>query len=157
MTLCQTRKQFGEQMECTPSRFLDELPQADLQWKDERRVMKPTIDKGAGNPGRCSNNSRMMDCKATFLGANKTAPSGAVFAFNVSSANHWLWLIMYSMVPLISSSLQSTGFRGRHRIITVQRGQRVYRYLGRYRRPAQKHHPLWVRLPHRLHDRPCAH
>lgn len=37
MTLCQTRKQFGEQMECTPSRFLDELPQADLQWEGREK------------------------------------------------------------------------------------------------------------------------
>jgi ATP-dependent DNA helicase Rep len=37
MTLCQTRKQFGEQMECIPSRFLDELPQEDLVWEGREK------------------------------------------------------------------------------------------------------------------------
>ncbi|HET8704723.1 MAG TPA: 3'-5' exonuclease, partial [Pseudomonadales bacterium] len=33
MTLAQKRKQFGELQSCTPSRFLDELPQEDLVWE----------------------------------------------------------------------------------------------------------------------------
>ncbi len=42
LTLCRSRKQFGEQVECIPSRFLDELPADDLVWegrdrKDENR------------------------------------------------------------------------------------------------------------------------
>lgn len=32
LSLARQRKQFGEQMECTPSRFLDELPEDDLEW-----------------------------------------------------------------------------------------------------------------------------
>ena len=33
MTYCAERKQFGEKIEATPSRFLDELPEDDLQWE----------------------------------------------------------------------------------------------------------------------------
>ncbi|GHC23394.1 ATP-dependent DNA helicase Rep [Kushneria pakistanensis] len=32
LSLAQQRKQFGEMMNCTPSRFLDELPAEDLEW-----------------------------------------------------------------------------------------------------------------------------
>ncbi|MBL4866242.1 MAG: DNA helicase Rep [Pseudomonadales bacterium] len=32
MTLSATRKQYGQAIECTPSRFLDELPKEDLDW-----------------------------------------------------------------------------------------------------------------------------
>lgn len=33
MTLAATRKQYGEQIDCMPSRFLDELPEEDLEWE----------------------------------------------------------------------------------------------------------------------------
>ncbi|ALM54341.1 DNA helicase Rep [Halomonas huangheensis] len=33
MTLARQRKAFGELMDCTPSRFLDELPPEDLEWE----------------------------------------------------------------------------------------------------------------------------
>jgi ATP-dependent DNA helicase Rep len=33
ITLARKRKQFGEMLETTPSRFLDELPEADLEWE----------------------------------------------------------------------------------------------------------------------------
>lgn len=33
MTLAQKRKQFGEMRDCTPSRFLEELPQEDIVWE----------------------------------------------------------------------------------------------------------------------------
>ena len=33
MTFAAKRKQYGEIIDCAPSRFLDELPQEDLQWK----------------------------------------------------------------------------------------------------------------------------
>lgn len=33
MTLASKRRQFGETIDCEPSRFLDELPQDDLQWQ----------------------------------------------------------------------------------------------------------------------------
>ena len=32
LTFASKRKQFGELIDCTPSRFLDELPQEDLKW-----------------------------------------------------------------------------------------------------------------------------
>ncbi|MEQ6887157.1 DNA helicase Rep [Halomonas sp. CS7] len=33
MTLARQRKTYGEMMDCTPSRFLDELPEGDLEWE----------------------------------------------------------------------------------------------------------------------------
>ncbi|QTF92890.1 UvrD-helicase domain-containing protein [Halomonas sp. BM-2019] len=33
LTLARQRKAYGELMDCTPSRFLDELPEADLEWE----------------------------------------------------------------------------------------------------------------------------
>ncbi|MCM5705102.1 DNA helicase Rep [Larsenimonas salina] len=33
LTLARQRKAFGEMMNCTPSRFLDELPEEDLEWE----------------------------------------------------------------------------------------------------------------------------
>ncbi|MFB1010157.1 MAG: 3'-5' exonuclease, partial [Thiopseudomonas sp.] len=33
LTLASKRKQYGEVIECTPSRFLDELPAEDLVWE----------------------------------------------------------------------------------------------------------------------------
>jgi len=33
ITLARKRKQYGELIECAPSRFLDELPEADLEWQ----------------------------------------------------------------------------------------------------------------------------
>ena len=42
-TLARTRKQFGEQLETTPSRFLEELPQQLLEW--EGRLVDQTPEK----------------------------------------------------------------------------------------------------------------
>ena len=52
MTYCEHRKQFGEKVESTPSRFLDELPQDDIYWErpgsvspDRNRIKgKATLD-----------------------------------------------------------------------------------------------------------------
>jgi len=33
MTLAESRKQFGEKMDCSPSRFIDELPEDDIEWQ----------------------------------------------------------------------------------------------------------------------------
>jgi ATP-dependent DNA helicase Rep len=33
ITFAAKRKQYGEVIDCAPSRFLDELPQEDLQWE----------------------------------------------------------------------------------------------------------------------------
>ncbi|OPX54216.1 ATP-dependent DNA helicase Rep [Oceanospirillum multiglobuliferum] len=45
MTFASQRKQFGEMLNCTPSRFLDELPEADLEW--EGRETQPDEAKRA--------------------------------------------------------------------------------------------------------------
>ena len=37
LTFAQQRKQFGEMMNCTPSRFLDELPPDDLAWEGKEQ------------------------------------------------------------------------------------------------------------------------
>ncbi|MNG31253.1 ATP-dependent DNA helicase Rep [compost metagenome] len=33
MTFAAKRKQYGEIIDCSPSRFLEELPQEDLEWE----------------------------------------------------------------------------------------------------------------------------
>ena len=38
-TLCRERRQYGEVIRPEPSRFLLELPQDDLQWESERKVI----------------------------------------------------------------------------------------------------------------------
>ncbi|MFP8967955.1 DNA helicase Rep [Pokkaliibacter sp. CJK22405] len=38
MTLARQRKQFGEKLDCVPSRFLDELPQEDVEWEGREGV-----------------------------------------------------------------------------------------------------------------------
>ncbi|MDH2433296.1 DNA helicase Rep [Pokkaliibacter sp. MBI-7] len=40
MTLAKQRKQFGEQLDCVPSRFLDELPPDDVEWEGREGVSK---------------------------------------------------------------------------------------------------------------------
>ena len=40
-TLCRERRQYGEVIRREPSRFLLELPQDDLQWESERKVVSP--------------------------------------------------------------------------------------------------------------------
>ncbi|PIJ50448.1 ATP-dependent DNA helicase Rep [Erwinia sp. OLTSP20] len=40
-TLCRERRQYGERICPQPSRFLLELPQDDLQWETERKVVSP--------------------------------------------------------------------------------------------------------------------
>lgn len=40
-TLCRERRQYGELMRPEPSRFLLELPQDDLSWETERKVVSP--------------------------------------------------------------------------------------------------------------------
>src|SRR3546814_18200978 len=49
LTFAAKRKQYGEVIDCTPSRFLDELPPEDLVWEgqeersEERRVGKGCV------------------------------------------------------------------------------------------------------------------
>ena len=47
MTMAQTRKRYGEKIICEPSRFLDELPQDDIQWSGGKASkQKSTQEKG---------------------------------------------------------------------------------------------------------------
>lgn len=41
LTLCKERRQYGELVRPGPSRFLLELPQDDLIWETERKVVSP--------------------------------------------------------------------------------------------------------------------
>ncbi|MNH01765.1 ATP-dependent DNA helicase Rep [compost metagenome] len=47
-TLCRERRQYGELVRPEPSRFLLELPQDDLAWETERKVVSPQerMEKG---------------------------------------------------------------------------------------------------------------
>ena len=54
ITLVQERRQYGEKMDCTPSRFLDELPQEDLRWEG-RGETKPQEEKDAVAHAHLSN------------------------------------------------------------------------------------------------------
>lgn len=50
-TLCKERRQYGELIRPEPSRFLLELPQDDLQWEMERKVVsaEERMTKGQSN------------------------------------------------------------------------------------------------------------
>lgn len=41
VTYCYQRKRFGDQLECVPSRFLEELPQDDLRWEGREEKLTP--------------------------------------------------------------------------------------------------------------------
>ena len=47
LTYCAKRKQYGEMIDCSPSRFLDELPFDDLLWEGEER--DPELNKERAN------------------------------------------------------------------------------------------------------------
>ncbi|AWK14986.1 DNA helicase Rep [Candidatus Fukatsuia symbiotica] len=53
-TLCKERRQYGEPILSEPSRFLLELPQDDLDWESERKVVTPEerISKGLSHLAR---------------------------------------------------------------------------------------------------------
>jgi len=47
VTLAKRRKRQGEIVECEPSRFLNELPQEDLQWEKKQKAdVKKSKEKG---------------------------------------------------------------------------------------------------------------
>ncbi len=46
ITYCGKRKQFGEMIDCTPSRFLDELPYDDLVWEGEEKDAELNQERG---------------------------------------------------------------------------------------------------------------
>ena len=48
MTMANTRKRYGEKMECEESRFLRELPSDDLIWMSEKTQADPEERKERG-------------------------------------------------------------------------------------------------------------
>ncbi len=47
MTMARTRKRYGERIVCEPSRFLDELPEDEIEWLGGKASKeKATQDKG---------------------------------------------------------------------------------------------------------------
>ncbi|MBL4608549.1 MAG: ATP-dependent DNA helicase Rep, partial [Pseudomonadales bacterium] len=60
ITLVQERRQYGEKNDCTPSRFLDELPQDDLRWEG-RGESKPQEEKDAVAHAHLSNIRGMLN------------------------------------------------------------------------------------------------
>jgi ATP-dependent DNA helicase Rep len=47
LSYCTHRKRHGEMVDCQPSRFLDELPEDDLEWA-ERKALDPEVKKERG-------------------------------------------------------------------------------------------------------------
>lgn len=55
LTLARQRKTYGEMLNCTPSRFLDELPEEDLEWKGRKGEQQESPeDKRQRNQSRAS-------------------------------------------------------------------------------------------------------
>jgi len=48
MTYCAKRKQFGELIDCAPSRFLDELPMEDIHWEGRDGEADPEQNQQRG-------------------------------------------------------------------------------------------------------------
>jgi len=46
MTHCSKRKQYGEMIDCSPSRFLDEMPYDDLLWEGEEKNVELNQERG---------------------------------------------------------------------------------------------------------------
>ncbi len=46
MTMAQSRKRYGEKVICEPSRFLEELPEDDLEWSGGKHEVKSTPETG---------------------------------------------------------------------------------------------------------------
>jgi len=48
MTMATKRQRYGEKVDCQPSRFLDELPQDDLQWSGDQTKSNPEQSQQTG-------------------------------------------------------------------------------------------------------------
>ena len=48
LTYAAKRKQYGEIIDCAPSRFLDELPQEDVEWEGRDGQIDPEKNKARG-------------------------------------------------------------------------------------------------------------
>ena len=59
LTFASRRKQFGELIDCTPSRFLDELPEDDIRWIGAEEKAKP--DNREENANTISNLRAMLN------------------------------------------------------------------------------------------------
>jgi ATP-dependent DNA helicase Rep len=59
-TLCRERRQYGETIRPEPSRFLMELPQDDLKWETERKVVSAEERMQTGQ-SRVANLKAMLD------------------------------------------------------------------------------------------------
>jgi ATP-dependent DNA helicase Rep len=44
--MARVRKRYGERVICEPSRYLEELPEDDLEWHGGERAEKTTPEKG---------------------------------------------------------------------------------------------------------------
>jgi ATP-dependent DNA helicase Rep len=49
LTYCAKRKQFGEMIDCAPSRFLDELPMEDISWEGREGEADPEQNQQRAN------------------------------------------------------------------------------------------------------------
>ena len=61
MTMAGKRKQYGEEFETTPSRFLDELPIEDLTWEGKAGSGKSHEEKQALGKAHLANLKNLLD------------------------------------------------------------------------------------------------
>ena len=61
LTMAGKRKQFGEEYETTPSRFLDELPSDDLMWEGKPGSQKSQEEKQALGKAHLANLKSLLD------------------------------------------------------------------------------------------------
>ena len=59
--MAKQRKTYGEMLNCTPSRFLDELPQDDLNWEERNSQQESTEDKAKRKQDRRSKLRAMLN------------------------------------------------------------------------------------------------
>ncbi|MCK4493801.1 MAG: ATP-dependent DNA helicase Rep, partial [Methylococcales bacterium] len=53
LSYCTHRKRYGEVTECEPSRFLNELPEEDLEWSNKKQL-EPEVIKQRGKANLAS-------------------------------------------------------------------------------------------------------
>lgn len=61
LSMAKQRKTYGEMLNCTPSRFLDELPQDDLNWEERNSQQESTEDKAKRKQDRISKLRAMLN------------------------------------------------------------------------------------------------
>ncbi|MGR8919669.1 MAG: UvrD-helicase domain-containing protein [Gammaproteobacteria bacterium] len=60
LSFCRTRKRYGELVSCEPSRFLDELPDDELEWAGQGRPSDPEANRETGR-GTLDNLRKMLN------------------------------------------------------------------------------------------------